>query len=152
MERRIVDLRMLSNFPHWAMCAVEVIPGKAAVFDGDSDCWKPIGRKLDSAFKMNPKPLPRGPGDVVASVLKRLGYVAQGDCGCNKFRGQMNEWGWAGCLLHLPEIVAWFGEKARERQIEPDAALVAAALKAAWKELRASGSSASEQDSPTAPT
>jgi hypothetical protein len=54
------------------------------------------------------------PGNLVGVVLKSLGYPANANCDCAEMRGQMNAWGWQGCIEHREELVAWFCDKARK--------------------------------------
>ena len=76
------------------------------------------------------------PGDVVEIVLKRMGYTSSGGCGCARFRKQMNDWGWAGCTMHVVEIAEWFQAKAREQSIPITVKTLATFFREAWREVR----------------
>lgn len=70
-----------------------------------------------------PKPPPRNrlsPGNVVATVLHKMGYAQTPDCGCAQFAAQMDKWGWRGCFSHRADIVAWFKAKADQSGIAID--------------------------------
>jgi hypothetical protein len=46
----------------------------------------------------------------------------------------MNKWGWWGCWVRRPEIVAWFVEKGREAGVPIRSESVAGLLRAAFRE------------------
>src|SRR5690606_15863195 len=99
------------------------------------EAWADLKAKYTG--KVPPATIGGGPGDVVKLVLSRLGYTATAGCGCERFRRQMNQWGWWGCAItHRAEVVAWFTAKAREQGIEVDGRGVLALLRAAWREAR----------------
>jgi hypothetical protein len=102
--------------------------------------WQPVALRLARQAVASPAGAParmgRGPGDVVKLVLDRMGYKAQGGCGCEAMRQKMNAWGWWGCWKRREEIAAWFQAKAREAGVEVDGKGVLALLRAAWRELK----------------
>lgn len=137
------------------------VRGDNIVVDRESDCyraWKRrqlppnLDRILTARERTNPPCTPdddRGPGSVVRSILARMGYETTPDglrcgangkfvsrCGCRGFQRKMNEWGWSGCIVHLPEIIRWFSGKAKLCGVELDAAMVKSAIVAAWDEAR----------------
>jgi len=82
------------------------------------------------------KPMARsrlGPGDVVKSVLHRLGYSAS-NCGCAAMQAEMNALGWMGCISDRKRIIDWFVAKAAERSIRVERSSVWGLLVAAWKD------------------
>jgi hypothetical protein len=75
------------------------------------------------------------PGDMLAWVIHKLtGAIPCGACDAR--RKQMNEWGWAGCTLHLGTIVRWITEEARKRGHEVDRLVIFSLIRAAWSEAR----------------
>ena len=79
-------------------------------------------------------PLAPGPGDVVKTVLSRLGYDAGPNCGCEVMRQRMNTWGWWGCWRHRGEILEWFKARGKERGVELTTAGLFIELRRAWRE------------------
>jgi hypothetical protein len=58
------------------------------------------------------------PGNVVAIILKKLGYQSHKGCGCRALAEQMNKWGWRGCIRNREVLIKWFAIKAEESGIE----------------------------------
>lgn len=54
------------------------------------------------------------PGDILEEIFARAGIKKTKNCGCAEMKAKMNEWGWRGCLLRTPVIVAWLMKKSPE--------------------------------------
>jgi hypothetical protein len=75
------------------------------------------------------------PGDMLAWAIHKLtGAIPCGACDAR--RKQMNEWGWAGCALHLGTIVRWITEEAKKRGHQVDRLVIFSLIRAAWSEAR----------------
>ena len=75
------------------------------------------------------------PGNVLGSIISKLGYKQTSGCNCNEMQQQMNSWGWSGCLYHQQEIVNWLIKKAKDEGIEIESKNVYGLLKEAFKQV-----------------
>lgn len=69
-----------------AELAARNLPGLKATFDGD--CATVCIRDVRFAAAVNYR---RGPGDILAAFLKRLGF-RQSSCGCARRQAALNRW------------------------------------------------------------
>jgi hypothetical protein len=85
-------------------------------------------------YDQQPPPVtrrPPGPGDVLAAVIRKLGFSKTCGCGCAAMQDQMNDWGWLGCFERRDDILAFMKTKADTAGVPFDEATVWAAVKAA---------------------
>ena len=73
-----------------------------------------------------------GPGDILAGVIKTLGFQPTSGCGCEAMRAKMNDWGYFGCWQNRREILEFLKTKADAVGVQFDDATVWAAVVAAF--------------------
>jgi hypothetical protein len=79
--------------------------------------------------------LSSGPGSLLATLILQLtGKVSKNCMTCSTRVKQMNQWGWAGCLLHIGKISGWLVEEAEKLGHKVDGNIVLGLLKAAISE------------------
>jgi hypothetical protein len=118
------ELAKKHNLPTWLRAADEIVVPPAGLL-------KAAATEAAAGAGAGAGDVTQGPGDLLHEIFQRAGFSPSAGCRCNSMRQRMNQWGWGGCILHLPAIAAHVRDEARRRGIQIGVAECAGIIRAA---------------------